>query len=411
MRPMTLSTENGSRLTRLNAGLGLERVARAFLGRVVRCIEEGQLTVVLPSGTRIEHEGARPGPHGMLQLHNWRAVRRLLTGGHVAFAEGYMEQDWSSPDLARLIEVMARNVLHVEHAISGLLPVRLLNKLRHGLRLNSKGGSRRNISFHYDLGNDFYAAWLDPSMTYSSALYPAPDSTLEAAQEAKLARIVELLELEAGSTVLEIGCGWGALAARMAERGAQVTGLTLSREQLAFANAMLAERGLDAQIDLRLRDYRDETGTYDRIVSIEMIEAVGEAYWPTYFAALRSRLKPGGHAVIQAITIGEAHFAGYRDNPDFIQRYIFPGGMLPTQEIIARQTAQAGLTLGTVQRFGLSYAHTLADWRERFLAAWPRLQQQGFDARFRRMWDYYLAYCEAGFRAGTLDVGLYVLKG
>jgi cyclopropane-fatty-acyl-phospholipid synthase len=339
-------------------------------------------------------------------LHRWRTLRRLLLQGDVSFAEAYMDGDWDSPDLPALIELAGRNMPTLTDAIDGTWYKRLRNRLLHRLNANTRRGSKRNITKHYDLGNDFYRTWLDAGMSYSSALYADPAMTLEAAQTAKQDRVIELLAPPAGARVLEIGCGWGGLAEKLVrDAGCHVTGVTLSPAQLEFSQARLAA----ADTDLRLQDYRDVRGQFDGIVSIEMMEAVGEAYWPSYFAALRERLKPGGVAVIQAITIAEALFDGYKRCPDFIQRYIFPGGMLPTIQEIRRQTEQAGLVLRSSETFGLSYARTLAEWRQRFHAAWPRIQRQGFDERFRRMWDYYLAYCEGGFRAGNIDVGLYVL--
>ncbi|WP_371348118.1 class I SAM-dependent methyltransferase [Ancylobacter sp. IITR112] len=384
----------------------------AVLARLLGQLAVGTLTVVTPEGRRLVGRGVRPGPEATLVLQRWRAVRRLVTGGDIAFSDAFIAGDWSSPDLPALIELAAHNLPVLAGRIDALAPVRLWNRLRHGLRRNSKTGSRRNISFHYDLGNDFYRAWLDASMSYSSAIALPPGQTLEAAQQARLARIVEMMEVRPGATVLEIGCGWGALAAALARAGARVTGITLSREQLAHAQAMVAaDPALDGRTDLRLQDYRDVGERYDRIVSIEMLEAVGEAYWPTYFAKLRACLNEGGTAVLQVITIAEDRFESYRRNTDFIQRHIFPGGMLPTKTHIAEHAERAGLELAETQCFGLGYADTLAEWRARFHDAWPRIAPMGFDDGFRRLWDYYLAYCEGGFRAGAIDVGLYRLKG
>jgi cyclopropane-fatty-acyl-phospholipid synthase len=280
----------------------------------------------------------------------------------------------------------------------------------HRSRSNTRAGSRANISAHYDLGNAFYRLWLDPSMTYSSALYASPHQSLETAQHAKCDRILDALELQSGQRLLEIGCGWGHFAMRAAERGAQVTGLTLSQEQLQEAQSLAERSGQNERTEFRLQDYRDTTETYDRIASVEMIEAVGEENWPDYFKTLHDRLTAGGTAVLQAITIDEAIYDTYRAKADFIQRYIFPGGTLPTHALIEQHAQAAGLTFETVELFGASYAKTLAEWRRNFHAAWPEIAKLGFDERFKRMWDYYLAYCEAGFERGTCDVGIYRLR-
>ncbi|WP_420712696.1 class I SAM-dependent methyltransferase [Ancylobacter sp. SL191] len=386
-------------------------IGRLVVARLLATVTLGRLHVVLPGGQRLSGRGAEAGPEATLVLHRWRAIRRLLAGGDIGFSDAYIDGDWTSPDLAALIELAALNQAQMTRTIAAMLPLRLWNRLSHALNANSKRGSRRNIAFHYDLGNDFYRLWLDPSMTYSSALFEDRTQSLEAAQQAKIARILDLLELDAGDSVLEIGCGWGGLAGALGDAGAQVTGLTLSREQLAHAEQLMIERGLSDQVDLRLQDYRDAEGRYDRIVSIEMMEAVGETYWPVYFGALRERLKEGGVAVLQVITIAEDKFESYRRDPDFIQRHIFPGGMLPTKSAIDGLAADAGLTLERADHFGMGYALTLAEWRRRFHAAWPEVQRLGFSEPFRRLWDYYLAYCEGGFRAGVIDVGLYKLRG
>jgi len=388
------------------------RLRGIVLARLVGRIAIGSLTVVTPEGRRVTVRGTLPGPEATLVIHRWRALRRLVTGGGVAFSDAYIAGDWSSPDLPTFIELAARNLPALSARIAALPPVRLWNRLRHALRTNSMAGSRRNIAFHYDLGNDFYRAWLDDSMCYSSAIYSRPDMTLEAAQQAKLARIAEMLDAAEGDRVLEIGCGWGALAASLGRRGLDMTGITLSKEQLAYAQAMIgADPALAERVDLRLQDYRDVGERYDRIVSIEMLEAVGEAYWPTYFERLRASLRQGGTAVLQVITIADDRFEHYRRHTDFIQRHIFPGGMLPTKAHIADHARRAGLDLVERQCFGLDYARTLAAWRERFVAAESEMEKLGFDDAFRRLWTYYLSYCEGGFRAGAIDVGLYKLQG
>jgi cyclopropane-fatty-acyl-phospholipid synthase len=327
--------------------------------------------------------------------------------GDVAFGEAFMDGDWSSPDVAALLDLAARNTAPLAAAIDGTPLARLANRVLHRMRANTRAGSRRNIQRHYDLGNAFYARWLDAGMSYSSALYTRPHMPLELAQDAKLDRIMALLGPMPGDSVLEIGCGWGGLAERLARHGCNVTGLTLSPAQLSYARQRLAAGGLAARADLRLEDYRDSSGSFDRVVSIEMLEAVGEAFWPRYFDVLRTRLNPGGVAVLQVITIDDARFDGYRRTPDFMQRHVFPGGMLPPPRAVRQHIAQAGLTLEHVETFGDSYARTLAEWRQRFLDAWLEIAAMGFPERFRRMWDYYLSYCEGGFRAGAIDVGLW----
>ncbi|MGX5722425.1 class I SAM-dependent methyltransferase [Shinella zoogloeoides] len=377
---------------------------------VISSVDIGKITVVLPSGERIEHIGARPGPSAAINIHKWRAVRRLATGGDLGFAEAYIDGDWSTPDLEATLELAARNIGMLDGKISGRLAVRLLQRFRHVLRANNKTGSRKNIAYHYDLGNAFYREWLDPSMTYSSALYTEPTLSLEEAQRAKIDRVKQLLSIEGGERVLEIGCGWGALAASLGQAGATVDGVTLSCAQLDHATECIRANSLQEAVRLQLKDYRDITGSYDRIVSIEMLEAVGEAYWPLFFKTLQQRLRAGGRAVLQVITIDESRFAAYRGGADFIQRHVFPGGMLPTKGIIQEQATRAGLQLVQSEYFGLDYARTLLEWRRRFHAAWPRINALGYSEQFHRLWDYYLCYCAAGFKAGTIDVGLYVLE-
>lgn len=380
-------------------------IVRPFVSRI-RC---GGLTIMTPSGGRFVHRGVAAGPEAVIILHRWRAMRRLAIGGDVAFAEAFMDGDWSTPDLTAVIELAARNAETLDPAITGGFLTRLLNRAAHILRANTRRGSRRNIEAHYDLGNSFYELWLDESMTYSSAIYETANEDLETAQRRKIERIGDLLEVTGGERVLEIGCGWGALARSLARRGAHVTGLTLSPSQLEWARRVGAEDGLSERLDLRLQDYRDVRGGFDRIVSVEMIEAVGERYWPQYFGAIAARLEPGGCAVLQAITIAEDRFEAYRKAADFIQRYVFPGGMLPSKSVLAAQAREVGLEVVAAECFPDSYALTLAEWRRRLVRAWPRIAEQGFDARFRRLWEYYLCYCEAGFRVRTIDVGLYKL--
>jgi cyclopropane-fatty-acyl-phospholipid synthase len=352
--------------------------------------------------------GKRGGEQAHIRIHSWKCLLRLLVGGDLGFAEGFLAGEWSTPDLHLFLSAAAPRST-CEASFERLRPPQPLTWLRHAmLNRNTRRGSRRNIRAHYDLGNDFYRLWLDPSMTYSSAIYTSPYEMLAQAQQNKLDRVTGLLALNGGERVLEIGCGWGALARHLIERAdCHVTGLTLSTEQLGHARQQLAERGLTGRSSLQLEDYRDAGGCYDRIVSIEMLEAVGEAYWPLFFDNLRQRLDVGGIAVLQVITIDESRFESYRRRPEFIQRYIFPGGMLPTIEIIEQLVSHSGLQLVSTEFFADSYARTLADWHDRFLDAWPSIEALGFDTRFKRMWEYYLAYCRLGFEIGALNVGLY----
>jgi len=387
---------------------GRASLSGRFLRKLLNQCEIGRITVRLPNGESVEHAGRVPGPHGVLVLKNWRAIRRLLFGGHLGFGEAYIDGDWTSPDLAALIECAARNQDNFGQSLAGSRLRHFVERFRHKARANTPGGSRRNIVAHYDLGNDFYAAWLDRGMSYSSALFSDPKMSLEAAQDAKQARVIDALALRGGERVLEIGFGWGGLAERLIQEAkCHVTGLTLSPSQLSHAQARLQENGLDGHHDLRLQDYREVSGVFDRIVSIEMFEAVGAEYWPAYFARLRECLAERGRAVLQVITIAERYYDAYRREPDFIQRHIFPGGMLPSGAALRAQIERAGLALRSVEHFGQSYAETLGEWQRRFQANWPLLRAQGFDDRFRRKWEYYLAYCEGGFRAGSIDVGIY----
>jgi cyclopropane-fatty-acyl-phospholipid synthase len=385
--------------------------SRALL-RGLQGITHGRLTLLTPDNA-VHKFG---DPNGELQatiaLRHKRLARRLLLGGSVGFAEAYMDGDCDSPDLVALIRLALANDRSMGVADDeGVLTHRLIDRLRHLLNPNTRRGSRRNIAYHYDLGNEFYARWLDRGMTYSSAIFDERTETLEAAQDAKYRKVIEFLELEPGQNLLEIGCGWGGFAELAAgQHGCRVTGLTLSRQQHQFATERLAAAGLGERTEIRLQDYRDVTGAFDRIASIEMLEAVGEVHWPIYFSRLRERLKPGGIAVLQVITIADHRFAAYRRSADFIQRYIFPGGMLPSPTVMREMSAQAGLRLVEGPRFADSYARTLGLWQERFQSSWPAIAALGFDRRFKRMWEYYLAYCEAGFRTGALDVGIYRLE-
>ncbi len=382
-----------------------------LMAHMVRNIRIGTLKIVLPSGAVIHEVGAEPGPDATIVMWRWRALRRMVTAGDIGFAEGFLEEDWTTPDLTALIRLAARNGDALSPAIEGSQLMRLLNRTRHLLNANTRRGSRRNIEAHYDLGNDFYKEWLDHKMLYSSAIFDKTTPTLEAAQQNRLNQIRGKLVLSGGERVLEIGCGWGALALDLAANSdARVVTITLSPSQFAWAKDVVAASGKTGQVDLRLLDYRDTDGQFDRIVSIEMFEAVGEAYWPSYFDMLKRCMKDDGRTVLQIISIEEGRFEAYRGSIDFIQKYVFPGGFLPSDAALGRAITTAGLKLTGVEHFGKSYARTLREWRARFHARWPAIAAQGFDERFKRLWHYYLCYCEAGFEEGSINVGFYTLE-
>jgi cyclopropane-fatty-acyl-phospholipid synthase len=387
----------------------LTRTVMGMAGGLLSPIVSGSARLRLPNGLERTFGEPGSGPHADLDVKRARLLWRALTRGSCGFAEGYMSGDLETASLADIFRFALDNRRHMRRGWH-LFRVKAWDRLRHLARANTRSGSRRNIAQHYDLGNAFYAYWLDRGMTYSSGVFATGAETLEEAQAAKYARVLAHAGIRPGARVLEIGCGWGGFAEAAARAGAHVTALTLSAEQLAFARERIAAAGLAELCDLRLEDYRDATGAYDAIASIEMIEAVGEENWPTYFAALGDRLASGGAAVIQAITISEEAFPRYRARADFIQRYIFPGGMLPTRHLIAEHARAAGLSLEAEEQFGASYAATLWAWRTRFLEAWPCIERLGFDERFRRMWDYYLTYCAVGFERGLIDVGIVRLR-
>ena len=384
-----------------------DRFLLSVLSRRVEHLANGRLTLTLPGGTTATYKGRQPGRDVGLSISTYRAIWRMLRRGKLGFADSYLDGAIDADDLHALFHYVLDNESALATAGPSLTRASRLDRIFHASRDNTRAGSRRNIAAHYDLGNEFYRLWLDAGMTYSSGIYADKHTTLDAAQNAKFDAILSALSLEPTHTLLEIGCGWGGLIERAARRGARTTGITLSSQQLEWARDLVAGADLDDIAEIRFEDYRDTKGTYDRIASVEMIEAVGEAHWPAYFQILSDRLVDGGIAVIQAITIPEAFFEDYRRTPDFIQRYIFPGGVLPTEPAMQRCAEAAGLSYEPVDRFGACYARTLHDWRARFHDAWPQIRELGFDERFRRMWDYYLVYCAVGFERGTIDVGLY----
>ena len=376
-----------------------------FLLAILSNLHCGRLTLTLPDGSQHQFSGAMSGPDSDLTIHTESALRRLLHDGKMGFCEAFMDGEASSQSLPTLIELAVLHDKYLEDALKTNIFRQAGLRLFHMLRRNNKLGSAKNIAHHYDIGNSFYEAWLDPTMTYSSAVFDSETDDLTTAQLNKYKRLAELADIQPGDRVLEIGCGWGGFAKFVSQHiGAHVTGITISQAQLAYAKASLAEAGLQNKVDLKLMDYRDLQGRFDKIVSIEMFEAVGQAYWPVYFDTISRMLKSGGRAVIQSITIDHDAFQSYRDQPDFIQRYIFPGGMLPSMPMLQSPVAQAGLELVAENGYASDYARTLQEWRARFLAAWPALAGDKFDNRFKRMWELYLAYCEGGFRAGMIDV-------
>jgi cyclopropane-fatty-acyl-phospholipid synthase len=365
----------------------------------------GSITWILPTGKALTITGDKPGPDATIRIHDYHFIRRAFSSGDIGFAEGFMAGEWETPDLSAVLEVFSLNFDKLTALVAGNPVMRVVNALYHLVHRNSREGSRKNIHAHYDLGNAFYSHWLDPSMTYSSALYERPDQPLSEAQNAKYAALARTIDLAPSKHVLEIGCGWGGFAEFAAkEVGAKVTGITISQAQYDFARKRLFDQGLSEKADIRLVDYRDVQGQFDAVASIEMFEAVGEEYWPTYFGKIHEVLKPGGRAGLQIITIRDELFSEYRGRTDFIQRYIFPGGMLPSEARLRQETDRAGLEWSDLKRFGQNYADTLAEWARQFEGAWSDIRKDGFDERFRRLWRFYLSYCEAGFRTERTNV-------
>lgn len=399
-----------------------------ILSRILGRLRHGELEVVWPTHSPVVYRGPEPGPAAVLVVRDEALVRKVVLGGSLGFAEGYLDGLWDTPDLVSLLDLLAANLSSGDLS-PRRAPLVPLHRLAHVARRNTRRGARRNISSHYDLGNDFYKLWLDPTMTYSCGLFPlegeprpgAPGDTsgpgiqdagatdsvsaLEEAQRAKWDALLDAIEPSPGEHILEIGSGWGGFALHAARtRGCRVTGITLSQEQLDYAENAAAEAGVEDTVRFRLQDYRDVADRFDHVVSIEMFEAVGERYWPTFFTKVRQALRPGGRAGIQVITIDAARLDGYRSRPDFIQTYVFPGGMLPSPEAFFAAARDAGLDGECLALMGSSYARTLSCWLTSFDQAVPAVRRLGFDERFVRTWRYYLAYCIAGFRRGMIDV-------
>jgi len=387
-------------------------IERAILEGVLGRLRCGGLRVRYPDGSWGTFEGPLPGPDAEADLRDWRLVRRLVATGAIALADGWIDGDFDSPDLPSLIELASLH-LEPEHRSRVPEPVERVGRMlwRTLGRAASPRGPLRATVEHYDLGNAFFRVWLDASMTYSSAVFTREDMTLEGAQHEKYRRLAEVTGLREGMRVLEIGSGWGGFAAYAAgELGCSVTTVTVSREQADWVEKLVAELGLNGLVRVRLEDFAETPGSYDAIVSIEMIESIPGSRWPAFFGVLRDRLVPGGSVGLQAITVADRHWRSSDANPDFIRRYVFPGGQVPSPGVLRREADRVGLAWVADASFGSSYARTLGEWHRRFDGAWPRIAELGFDERFRRMWQYYLSYCEGGFRSGRVDVSQIVLR-
>ena len=402
---------NTSTATSFSIPQGTPAAGRAIL-QLLQRLQHGSLTLQLPDGT-MQRFGGDAAPHAALHLHNWQPFTAALKSGDIGFAETFIAGHWSTPNLTELLRLLVRNRATVEQTIYGSWLGRLFYRVKHLLNRNTRANSQKNIHAHYDLGNAFYRLWLDRTMNYSSALFNGDlTQPLSDAQAAKVRRALTQCQVQPGDRVLEVGCGWGALAEMVTtEFGASVVGVTLSTEQLGFARERLQQLGMAQRAELRLQDYRDiDDAPFDAICSIEMVEAVGREYWPTYFATLARLLKPGGRACVQSIVIDDALFERYVAGTDFIQQYIFPGGCLPCPREFQAQARAVGLQVVDEYAFGPDYAETLQRWREAFLAARSQVLQGGFDERFMRIWEFYLAYCEAAFSEGNIDVVQYTLQ-
>ena len=391
-------------LTSTNNQQNLPRYfARVF--DLVGKLNAGRVDFILPDGRRFRAEGLKPGPVAEVTINNPDVFARLVREGDLGFCDAYLDGWWTTPDLQAFMDFIHADNDDMYDGFPGMALVRAWEKARFWFQSNTKRQALKNISYHYDLGNDFYSLWLDDTMTYSSALFNTSQESLEKAQIAKYASMVDQMGVKPGDHVLEIGCGWGGFAEYAAkERGLKVTGLTISKEQLEYAQKRIKSKGLSDKVNLKLQDYRDETGVYDGVASIEMFEAVGEKYWPVYFDKIKQCLKPGKQATLQIITIQDARWEVYRKSVDFIQKYIFPGGMLPSPSVLRKEVNRAGLSVQHSIEFGKSYSQTLRRWFEVFNNKWDNISAMGFDDRFRRMWNFYLTSCAATFESGNCDV-------
>ncbi|WP_293576618.1 cyclopropane-fatty-acyl-phospholipid synthase family protein [Phaeobacter sp.] len=391
-------------LTSTEGQTGLPRYFAKIFNQI-QALEVGQLDIHLPDGRVFRVNGAAPGPIADLKIHNPDCFARLIREGDLGFSNAYLDGWWSTSDLMAFMDLVHLGYEPVYDDFPGRGLIRAYEQFRFWLQRNHRAQAKANISYHYDLGNDFYGLWLDETMTYSSALFSGSEQSLEAAQTAKYSSMVDQMGVKPGDHVLEVGCGWGGFAEYAAsQRGLKVTGLTISEEQLKFARQRIEKAGLSDQVELRLQDYRDCKGQFDGIASIEMFEAVGQKYWPVYFDMIRDRLRPGARATLQIITVGDHRWEVYQRSVDFIQKHIFPGGMLPAPKVLGEEIERAGLRQVSSIEFGDSYDQTLRMWHTSFNDRWDEVQALGFDDRFRKMWNYYLTSCAAAFRSGSCDV-------
>lgn len=378
---------------------------------LVHRFEHGKFDIYFPNGYVISHKGSKKGPHGILVVKNEACFTRFLKAGILGICESYIHDEWDTPNMAALYTLCLINEKAIEKELMGKPVVRFISKIYHLLRPNTRKGSKKNISKHYDLGNNFYKLWLDPSMTYSSALFTSAKQSLEEAQITKYKRLADQLKIKKGDRLLEVGCGWGGFAEYVATHyDVNVVCLTISEEQLRYAQKRMKDKKLDKKVEIRFQDYRDIHEKFDAIVSIEMFEAVGEEYWDTYFTTLKKCLNKNGTIALQIITIADHYFEQYRTTADYIQRYIFPGGMLPSTAILNKIITKNGFRLTQEKDFGFDYAKTLMIWNKNFQKNWSKIEKLGFDRKFKRTWEQYLAYCTAGFLTKNIDVVQLTLK-
>lgn len=379
--------------------------------KIMDQIQVGHFILVMPDGEKRDYHGKIPGRRGELIIRDYAAISKIVASGDIGLAEAYRDGMIDSPDMTALLLLCIENQNALEAVFRGNFFGMIYYRLRHLFRGNSRKGSKKNIEAHYDLGNSFYKLWLDPTMTYSAAIFKHADESLEEAQRNKYQRIIDTLKPKSSDHILEVGCGWGAFAIMAAgQTGCKVTCLTLSQEQYQYATDLVRKMGLDTQVSIKICDYRDEIGTYDHIVSIEMIEAVGEEYWEQYFDMIEAKLRPGGKAMLQSIYIVDDLFDNYRKSTDFIQQYIFPGGMVLAPQVFEKYSVKNNLEIKDFYKFGLDYAQTLNLWRKEFKEKYEQVKQIGFDDAFLKIWDFYYIYCEAGFLSRRIDVAQIVLE-